>query len=251
MNRIVLLLLFVFLSFRGIPCDLACLLCFEFTEDDFVFGGEIIQTGEEFIQLKIIDQFRGNEQRDIITIWSGTDFECNGPWSMSANDFGNIGDTLLLVTRLIEDINNPWDVQCDYRRVYYCFSNSQFGQSDWVWDLWNGSMTYETFKEKWANKTLEGCENYEGDQEGCESKGNIQISVAPNPTFGEVNIITAPIFEKNYVLKIFDATGRWVLEESDLKVKNRFDLSQFPNGVYFISIFENGKILKTKRVVKI
>lgn len=251
MKKTICLVSTILLSFHLFSCDIFCRFCHPFEEDDFIFGGEIILEGNEFIQIKILDQFRGIEQRDVITIWSGTDFECNGPWSMSANSFGNIGDTILVTTRLIETIENTWDIICDYRRSHYCFLSSATGAPDWVWAESNGTtMTYEIFRERWNNQDLEFCDNYESVKEGCTSQTSIELNILPNPTFGKLSIIISSILEKDYALNIFDASGKWILTQENLKTTNELELGPFPVGVYFVSILEKGKVIKTKRVIK-
>lgn len=249
------LTLFLFLSCASIrACDFACVFCHEFQETDFIFGGEIIQKGAEFVQIRIIDQFRGNESREIITIWSGTDFDCNGPFSMSANDFGNIGDTILTVTRLIEEAQNIWDVECDYYRSHFCFYSSQSFDGNWIWGWFSEpSFSYKIFKEKWNDRTLVGCENYESDKEGCESipNSNIEINIAPNPTPGLFYVNVFPILEQDFLLKIFDAAGKMILEKDLTQINNAIDLNHFPSGVYFVAVSNGDKFLKTERVLKI
>lgn len=260
MKRFILLPLFILSNISIFACSFSCYLCREFQDKDFVFGGEIVQTGNEYVQIKVLDYFRGNESREIITIWSGTDFDCNGWHSMSANEFGGVGDSIVIMTHLIETINNPWDVECDYFRSDFCYNSSKNGNNDWILGgFGEGWVSYEKFKEKWEAQELVGCENYETTAEFCEMVGNEEveeelkeeINIIPNLTAGPF-IVSMPIdLENELKVKIFDASGKMVIDKKVFQREHEFDLSQFSAGVYFVSIFKGKKILETKRVVKI
>lgn len=83
-----------------------------------VVSGEIVGVDTLGIDLKIIDVLRGSESREIIRIWDGTDFDCNGIWSMAAADIGVLSDTVLIILPQIVEIENDWDVIGDFRRPH-------------------------------------------------------------------------------------------------------------------------------------
>lgn len=78
--------------------------------------GQIVGEDSTGITVALLEVIRGEEERDTVRIWDGTDFECNGPWSMAAIDIGEIGDTVILMMPIIVDVENDWDVVGDYRR---------------------------------------------------------------------------------------------------------------------------------------
>lgn len=86
---------------------------------DAVISGRIINVDMDGIDLEVIDVLRGEEDREIIRIWDGTDWDCNGLFSMAAADLGSVDDSIIVVLPLIDTIENTWDVLGDYRRPDY------------------------------------------------------------------------------------------------------------------------------------
>jgi len=77
------------------------------------------------INLKVIDVLSGIETRSVVTIWDGTDFDCNGNISMKSNLLGQVGDTIIVITPIIGGVpQNTWDVAGDYRMPYYLFETA-------------------------------------------------------------------------------------------------------------------------------
>lgn len=87
--------------------------------DDVVVSGRIVQEDADGIDLAVIHVFKGIETRDTIRIWDGTDFDCNGTFSMAASALGAVGDSIIVILPLITTIENTWDVLGDYRRPDY------------------------------------------------------------------------------------------------------------------------------------
>jgi len=85
-------------------------------EEFLIVSGVIASKDEDGLDLELIEIFRGTENNSQIRIWDGTDFDCNGPWDMSTNPIGAVGDTIIISLPKIEEIENTWDVIGDYRR---------------------------------------------------------------------------------------------------------------------------------------
>lgn len=84
--------------------------------NDVVLSGKVVGVDMDGIDLEVIDVLRGMESRDTIRIWDGTDFDCNGLFSMAASNLGELNDSILVVLPLITEVENTWDVIGDYRR---------------------------------------------------------------------------------------------------------------------------------------
>lgn len=71
------------------------------------------------------------------------------------------------------------------------------------------------------------------------------IIVYPNPTSNEIRIQFQSKIEKNYQLKISDATGRVVLWSKCKAMKGvnnqDFDMSKFSKGIYWVNIIFEDK----------
>ncbi len=78
--------------------------------------------------------------------------------------------------------------------------------------------------------------------------GSIQISVYPNPTQGEVNIVG---IGKNDMVKITDLTGRVVrIYENSGENTLKLNLVDINAGLYVITVTNNGKLVHTDRIIK-
>jgi hypothetical protein len=97
--------------------DSFCQTWFE-QDDRVVLSGVIVGVDSTGIDIEVLQVIRGEESRAIIRVWDGTDFDCNGPWSMAASDIGFVNDTIIIILPMITEIENAWDVIGDYRRPH-------------------------------------------------------------------------------------------------------------------------------------
>ena len=84
----------------------------------------------------------------------------------------------------------------------------------------------------------------------ASSVSNIQeekIKIYPNPTVGEIEIIGIDDFIDDLEVKIIDAFGRIVREQS--LYNQKIDISGLPNGIYYISINTHNQQI-TRRIIK-
>ena len=51
-------------------------------------------------------------------------------------------------------------------------------------------------------------------------------------------------------INIFDMLGKKVSSISQVGPKNNLNVSEFKNGMYFISIMKNGLLIKTSKLIK-
>ncbi|MEO5572297.1 MAG: T9SS type A sorting domain-containing protein [Bacteroidia bacterium] len=93
-----------------------------------------------------------------------------------------------------------------------------------------------------ASQTICSVNNFTGIE---EQNTNAEIKIYPNPVGDELKI---KVSDKIKELKIFDATGRIVLEQRNLKTKI-VNLKSFQNGIYFIEI-NDGKNSWRKKFMK-
>lgn len=85
---------------------------------------------------------------------------------------------------------------------------------------------------------------------GIEENETIEISAYPNPFVSEVIIRFAQT--GNYSIKVFDATGKTISENQMSPSDNDFVSITIngTSGIYFVQVSENGRILKTLKVIK-
>lgn len=235
-----------------IACDIACSFCHEFQANEFVFAGKIVEKGEHFIKFEPFDVLRGKEHRSVITIWSGTDFECNGTFSMAAEEMGDVGDSLLLSAFQIYTIQNQWDVFCDYRRTNLCvyqIKDGEIGPFNVSSEV-QAPLAYTAFKQKWQEESFNYCKNYKWDFTACTDVSEIVINVFPNPTTNKLYLqIFIPPYTP-FTYKIYDVSGRFIQKGHIIDFNTEIDMSHFPKGVYLLSVFTGGSVRNERIVVQ-
>ncbi len=80
-----------------------------------------------------------------------------------------------------------------------------------------------------------------------EEKEELAFTVYPNPANNYINLTTKGT-DGTSLLKITDVFGKVVYEESISETK-KLDVSDFKNGVYLLTVIEDGNAIKTKRIV--
>ncbi len=241
----------------GSFCECAGLL-----DDHLIISGTIISVDEDGIDLEVIDVLRGEESNAVIRIWDGTDFYCNGPWSMAASDIGQVGDVKILTLPKIVETENSWDVVGDYRRPnwYEYLTDLRVidGQVEGLirgyvgWDQNNelvysqdyiGQLSYETFATSYTE--LLDCSTMV-DVENITTKFQTTIE---NPFTSNLNITLDENFEGT--ISIFDLNGV-AISEKLIRFQNNveIDLSFVPNGLYFVRFENEDGLVQVEKVVK-
>lgn len=230
-NLFLLLLLNLFFIHHSLACDPLtysfCEIVSEYETNSTILYGEIMEHNDNGIVLKINQVLRGNETRDVVNIWSGTDIDCNGPFDMSAQLLGQVGEEIICFVELIETPNNNWDVIGDYRR----YSSINYINALQVNNgIVSGFIT--------QNIIYTPLESFEIDFVQCftpltsqELKANT-IKLLNN--FTQDNLLFAGINNDNITYKIFDHLGR-VLNIGIIKNK-QVQIQQYQSGLYIISI---------------
>jgi len=85
-------------------------------------------------------------------------------------------------------------------------------------------------------------DNFDGTVTGIESNTS-DFSVYPNPTNGDLNISVS----NNSTVRLFDLTGQLI--NTSISTNTSWNISDLDNGVYILSIENNG-VITTKKVIK-
>lgn len=84
-------------------------------------------------------------------------------------------------------------------------------------------------------------------------EGNIEInkqSFYPNPSKGELNVnISTPSDLNKYSLSISDLSGKVVFNKPIENPINKLDLSEIPNGIYCISLYNDVELVSKEKLV--
>lgn len=111
--------------------------------EDVVISGKVIGVDDDGIDVEVLHVLQGTESREVIRIWDGTDFDCNGLFSMAASALGDVDDTIIVVMPLITEIENTWDVLGDYRRPNYFGASTELRVTNGMIGgyIWGPAMT--------------------------------------------------------------------------------------------------------------
>lgn len=83
---------------------------------------------------------------------------------------------------------------------------------------------------------------------GIEDKEDIEFSVYPNPASTTFNV-DIKTNDNNAQLRIFNLLGEEVERTYLVNGVNTVSVEGMPNGVYFYSIYQNGNVVETKKLV--
>ncbi len=79
-----------------------------------------------------------------------------------------------------------------------------------------------------------------------EIKNTVSVNAYPNPANDVINLSVQGSTDN--AMKMVDVLGNVIAEEK-FATSKKLDVSQFKNGVYILTIYSNGKMVQTKRVV--
>lgn len=75
----------------------------------------------------------------------------------------------------------------------------------------------------------------------------VVVNAYPNPAINNLTVSATGISE-SFVVRLTDVLGKVVFEEVSSGTK-KIDVSDYKNGVYLVSIFNEGDLIQTKRIV--
>ena len=78
---------------------------------------------------------------------------------------------------------------------------------------------------------------------------NNRLSVFPNPTSGELRLEME--WDGLAVIKLTNAQGALCQQSNIYSKTTNLDLLKYPGGMYFLTIFKDGKLQKTFKIIKL
>ncbi|HAY71705.1 MAG TPA: hypothetical protein DCX89_07415 [Saprospirales bacterium] len=225
-------------------------------QDDLIVTGYITSVDSTGIDFEILAVLRGSESRSNIRIWDGTDYDCNGIWSLAAADFGDVGDTLALILPLITEIENTWDQLGDYRRrdnhVYVTALKVEN-------NILNGLITgisiapssndlhqydYDDFVSAWQES--QHCDVIMDSQQQVET---MDVAFFPNPC-KDVFSVKIPGVNNSMQLRIINIQGQLVMMQENFSDGTLISLKHLPEGIYWVFISEKEHIIFKDKLVR-
>ena len=231
---------------------------YNMASNDLIVSGQIISIDADGISLEILEILRGDEEKETIRIWDGTDFDCNGFFSMAASDIGEINDTVLLILPKIDTLENTWDVIGDYRRPEYIKYTSSLTVKDGIItglikglgiappSLQLTSMAYSTFINNWS---ISGdCSNIVVKTE--EKREKIIKLEYTNPIKERLYIRVLEGRDPVKRLEVYTGEGRKIKTIAPNTTDIQINFSEYPSGIYYIKLADRKNRRKMLKVVK-
>ncbi|HPD33542.1 MAG TPA: T9SS type A sorting domain-containing protein [Candidatus Kapabacteria bacterium] len=98
-----------------------------------------------------------------------------------------------------------------------------------------------------------GAYEFPESETAIEKESQQSFKLFPNPNNGTFSLSTNTSFDKNAKITIFNTLGQILLEMNPVLFHNNrleFDLSNFLNGIYFLKLESNNKIIFEKFIIK-
>ena len=78
------------------------------------------------------------------------------------------------------------------------------------------------------------------------------VQIVPNPVRGMLNLLALSTKQELYLANLVDAQGRVLLKDLKVNGKAEIDMSQYPAGIYILSIRQSGNSpVQNHKVVKL
>lgn len=122
----------------------------------------------------------------------------------------------------------------------------------------NGSSTYSIGQITYLSKTGSNGSVNEGMQQpyeiitlGTDAFPEItSLMVYPNPTTAFVVLKTGNLNLGALVYRLFDLNGREIVSQKISKSETQIHLEDLNASIYFLQILDNGKLIKTYKIIK-
>tara|TARA_B100000767_G_C19638105_1_gene481316 strand:- start:168 stop:944 length:777 start_codon:yes stop_codon:yes gene_type:complete len=258
MKKFILLFIVNFIfTLKIIACSYTptsfCATSESFSENLIVFG-KIISIDNKGIDFEIINVLKGEENKTVIRIWNGVDFDCNGNWSMSASELGELNETIVIILPKILEKKSDWEIVGEYRRPdFFGYTPNLKVENGIISGLIYGNVSYpyveeqanyENFKNSW--ETNQNCSTVVLGTKNYESEETFKILTLSNNKFKISSNKNA-----EFKIIIFNINGLKIESNELVKKEFEIDLSKYSAGIYFINLtYENNKIHNFKIIKK-
>ena len=237
MRTIFFLSVFLLSGLAAMACTFAPrTFCYtaSYFEQTTVLRGVYVRDVYRGIRIDVLDVYRGSENRDTITVWDGTDFDCNGTFPMNASLLGSPGDTLVLILPEIDSLENAWEVLGDYRSsLLWLYTPILTQQGD--------SLT-GAYSQPFDPENRIALNDFVDNQGQCYSeatpiapeKEELAIRVFPNPASSFLYVEQNE--NRSIHLSLYDLKGRLLLQSEANGETFQLDISTLAKGLYAIEI---------------
>jgi hypothetical protein len=220
--------------------------------DDVVLSGKIVNVDLDGIDLEVIDVLSGSESRDTIRIWDGTDWDCNGLFSMAAADLGGLNDSIIVILPLIVSIENPWDALGDYRRPDYYEYTPNLSITD---GMVVGYIAGSACAPIWGMPYLELVTNW-SDPDNCSTILSVDGTHHAAPFVAHLanntlNLTIRSDLAAASMIRIHATNGQEVVVVKSVPGTMQIDLSGYSEGVYHVVLVQHDGFRSSVRMLKL
>lgn len=207
--------------------------CDVFDTDTAILHGRSIEIIDQGVRFEIITHIRGEEQRDTVIIYDQLPFECNGEFSLVAQQFAPLGAEVVIALPQVDTLLNPWETIGDYRVPNYWLHTTRLEvEAGEV----KGNITQPFGIQSMPLDDLiievqDGTANCSIISNVTESDATLSLSIYPNPT-SDYLYITLDESQNLWAVSLVDIYGReFYRSTADV---NTIDVSGMPVGSYIL-----------------
>lgn len=218
--------------------------------EDVVISGKVIGVDDDGIDVEVLHVLQGTESREVIRIWDGTDFDCNGLFSMAASALGDVDDTIIVVMPLITEIENTWDILGDYRRPNYFGATTELRVTNGLIGgyIWGPAMT-PVFQMPFMHLI----ENWTDGPDACSVFLSVDDADENDPCAAYLSgtslVITASERSaRSSTMRILASNGQALMEQTLQHGVNHLDVSGLATGVYHVILVDGSGHQRHQRV---
>lgn len=126
----------------------------------------------------------------------------------------------------------------------YIWPNNYIGAT--FTDEINYLKAWLTLRMDWLDANLPGNCDVSGLSEMAETEF---IQVYPNPAEDNIFILNKSKSDENCMINISDVTGKIIYSKNSNNSLNTISVNEFSKGLYFVTVYSNGKMMKSVKVI--
>jgi Secretion system C-terminal sorting domain len=187
-------------------------------------------------QARILNLYKGSEERKVIQIWGGNGANC-------INTLGKVGQIFIMkIGRITKEYPfSPEKKIGDYSSGFICANTTLWVDKGKIRGVISQTMKYELIEDI-DPMNLFFCPLFKSDAQELQT-----IQISPNPTS---NDLTIKGLKSDITVLIFDAIGRLLAEKAVAESNNSVLVGDLTSGLYIIR-FRKNMTTKSLKFVKL
>ena len=184
---------------------------------------------------------------------------CVNAYGARRSDYDKASWMSMLKDELFEDIPLIYN---GYNSSYsggHCFICDGYDANDFFHFNWGLNGRYDGFFE--IDDMTPSNQNFSYDQgaivhlvpepESIAENGSVLLNIYPNPSSGIFNLEYPNENSNDCLFMIYDEFGKLLISNNLTKENSIIDLSRQADGIYFIHVIQDGKVIASQKLVKV